>query len=231
MDRAKAYSWLLTILMSVAITTARKELSQLLVIPAGSVSSSGPPAIAAAVIRFFIFLVLSVRSTMGVLWYFDKAYISKRPPAPLGRQYFMDFFISFLNFLFFVPLALTVTTSAVVQSPLSTRLNNLLLGGKNVSSFIWILALLLFYDSIWMFIDLVIWFFTKKWPRRVQLFWFVLNLFTFLLCGFIFLLYGFLGKDLQNAEVWILAVLFPISLLYLYGTVIETSSLSQQLSP
>jgi hypothetical protein len=231
MDRAKAYSWLLTIIMSVAITTAVKELSQLLAIPSGSAPSLSPPPIAAAVIRFFIFLLLSVRSTLGVLWYFDKAYISKQPPVPLGRKYFIDFFISFLNFLFFVPLALTVTTSALVQSPLSIRLNSLLLGGKNVSSFIWILALLLFYDSLWLFVDLVTWFFTRKSLGRVQIFWFVLNLFTFLLCGFIFLLYGFLGKDLQNAEVWILAVLIPISLFYLYGTVLETSSLSKQLSP
>jgi hypothetical protein len=105
------------------------------------------------------------------------------------------------------------------------------MGGKNVSSFIWILALLFLYDFIWILNDLVMWILKKREPRRVQLFWFILNLFTFLVCGFIFLLYGFLGKDLQNAEVWILLVLVPVSLIDFYGTVIETSSLSKRLSP
>lgn len=105
------------------------------------------------------------------------------------------------------------------------------MGGKNVSSFIWILAFLFLYDFLWILIDFAVWIFKKKEPRRVQVFWCVLNLFTFLLCGFIFLLYGFLGKDLQNAEVWILLVLIPVSAIDFYGTVIETSSLSKKLSP
>lgn len=100
MDRAKAYSWLLTIIMGVAITTAVRELSMLIVIAPGSAPSPTPSPIAAAVVRFCIFILLSVRWTMGVLWYFDKVYISKGPAVPLGRDYFMDFFVSFVNFLF-----------------------------------------------------------------------------------------------------------------------------------
>jgi hypothetical protein len=111
MDRAKAYSWLLTIIMGVVITTAVR-LSTLIVVAQGSGPAPTPPHIAAAVVRFFIFILLAVRWTMGVLWYFDKVYISKSPAVPLGREYFMDFFVSFVNFLFFVPLALTVTTAA-----------------------------------------------------------------------------------------------------------------------
>src|SRR5882762_9512210 len=138
MDRAKAYSWLLTVIMGVAITTAVKELSALLAIPLAAGASPTPSAIAPAVIRFSIFLLLSVRWTMGVLWYFDKAYISKQPAIPLGREYFMDFFVSLINFLFFVPLALTVTTSAVLRSSLSSRLNNLLSSRRlgSVSNFL-----------------------------------------------------------------------------------------------
>jgi hypothetical protein len=113
MDRAKVYSWLLTIIMGVAITTAVRELSVLIAMPPAPVPLPNPPPIAATVIRFSIFLLLSVRWTMGVLWYFDRAYVSKVPAVPLGREYFMDFFVSFVNFLFFVPSALTVTSSAL----------------------------------------------------------------------------------------------------------------------
>ncbi len=227
MDRAKAYSWLLTIVMGVAITTAVRELADLVASP----SRPQHPLVSPSLVRFAIFLLLSIRWTMGVLWYLDKAYISKNPES-LSKTYFLDFFVLFINFLVFVPLALTITAPPAPASILADRLNRLLLGGKEVSAFIWILALLLVYDSLWFVLKLLWWLFGgTEGPRRVQLFWALLNFFTLLLCLIVFLFYGWLGKDLQAAEVPILYIVLPASLLDLWGTVIEDSPLSRWLSP
>jgi hypothetical protein len=227
MDRAKAYSWLLTIVIGVAITTAVRELATLIATPGGSSTS----LISASLVRFAIFLLLSIRWTMGVLWYLDKAYLSKSLEV-LPTAYFFDFFVLLINFLVFVPLALTITTPRTPASPLAGWLNTHLTGGREVSTFIWIFALLLTYDSLWFALKLL-WrgFAGGEGPRRVHLFWASLNFLTFLLCAIVFLFYGWTGKDLESAEVPILYIVLAASVLDLWGTVMEDSPLSRWLSP
>lgn len=228
MDRAKAYSWLLTIIMGVAITTALKEVSTL-VATSPQVGTNTYP-IAPALVRFGIFLVLSIRWTLDTLWYLDRAYLSKNPEL-LGTAYFFDLFVALVNFLVFVPLALTILPSPTPASPLSKWLNEKLLEGKDVSTFIWILALLLAYDLIWLLVKCVWSFVGGDKPRRVHVFWGILNLATLLVSTIVFLFHGFMQKDLQAAELYILYVVLIASAVDLFGTIIEDSKLSQWLSP
>ncbi len=227
MDRAKSYLWLLTVIMGLAITTAVKDFVVLLTAPATTPSSYWPTAV-----RFAIFLILSIRWTLGTLWYFDRAYISNPGVHVLPASYFFDFVVAFVNFLLFVALAVAVTAAPTLGSYLSDVLNNTLVGGKQVAPFVWVLALLLSYDSIW-FVLMVIWWWKcgGEKPRRVHVFWTTINSFTFLLCGFIFLLYGWQGKALQDAELPMLFVILVASSLDFWGTVVEVSPLSQWLSP
>lgn len=215
--------------MGVAITTAVREVATVIATPPVSPNTQSP--VLPALVRFAIFLLVSIRWTMGVLWYLDKAYISKRPDV-LTRQYFYDFFFLFINFLFFVPLALTITTPASAHARLSDWLNNLLVGSRQVSAFIWILALLLAYDFFWFLLKVLQRFlFRGEGPRRIHVFWAILNFATLLICAVIFLLYGWLQKDLQGAEVPILVVVLLASVIDLWGTVVEDSQLSQLISP
>jgi hypothetical protein len=209
--------------MGVALTTAVKELSTLIATPINPNTLPLSPAIT----RFAIFLLLSIRWTLGVLWYLDRAYISKNAPT-LGMNYFFDFFKAFINFLVLVPLALAVTSPTTQASPLSGWLNSGLLGGKEVSTFIWILILLLGYDVLLFFIKLILWLITRRQgPLRVHIFWATLNLFTLILCMLIYLLWAFLGKTSEGAEQAIFFVILVISLIDLVGTVIEDSPISR----
>lgn len=226
MDRAKAYSWLLTVVMGIAITTAVKDLSVLVTTQTGTSNTPILPAL----VRFAIFLLLSIRWTLGALWYFDKAYISKNPPA-LGVNYFFDFFKFLIGFLIFVPLALTVTSPPANPSPLSSWLNNLLIENKELSAFIWILILLLLYDCIWFVLKCILWIINKEAPRRITAFWAILNLITLLICLLLVFFRAFLGKSLHGAESQILFVILAASIIDILGTIVEDSPLSQRLSP
>jgi len=230
MDRVKAYSWLLTVVMGLALTTALKELTSAVAEP---ITSSPAPPLAPTVVRFTIFLVLSVRWTMGVLWYFDRAYVSKSPPpAQLGHEFFLEFFVILVNFGLFVPLAVTITDPPAAVSRLSAWLNKLILGGKEASTFVWLLVFLLVYDFAWFLLKFALWAVSlQRFPRRVYAFWGVLNFVSLMACVIIFLFYGWRQWDLQAAEVPILYVILIASLIDIAGTIVETSALSQWLSP
>jgi hypothetical protein len=229
MDRAKSYSWLLTVVMGVALTSAVKELSTLIATPPGP----NVPSIFPALIRFLIFLILSIRWTLETLWYFDRAYISQNPhPSQLGANYFFDFFKALINFLIFVPLALSVTAPTSPASPLSDWLNRNLVNGREVSTFIWILILLLTFDFVLFIIRVAVWKITGRLePLRIHLFWFCLNLLTLLLCMLVYLLWAFLGKTSEGAEIAIFVIILLLSIVDLGATVIETTSFSSKLSP
>jgi len=237
MERVKSYSWVLTVIMGIAITVAVRELATLIAAP----PDPNHQPVLASLVRFGIFFALCIRWTLGTLWYLDKAYISNKNFGAITAGYFVDFFVLLTNFLVFVPLALTVTAPAIPASLLAQWLNDTLLGGKQVSTFIWILVLLLLYDLLWftakslwwLLIGRISWF--RSWrgdpPRRIHAFWTVLNFLTLLLCAVIFLGYGFLGKDLQGAEVWILIVISLASGIDIWATIVEDSPYSQWLSP
>ncbi|HEY0376983.1 MAG TPA: hypothetical protein VGC87_08505 [Pyrinomonadaceae bacterium] len=229
MDRAKSYSWLLTVVMGVALTSAVKELSTLIATPPGP----GVPPIFPALTRFFIFLILSIRWTLETLWYFDRAYISQNPQPPqLGINYFFDFFKALINFLIFVPLALSVTAPTSPATPLSEWLNRILLNGREVSTFIWILILLLTYDVVFFLIKFGLWLITRRRaPLRIHFFWACLNLAMLVFCILVYLLWAFLGKPSEGAEKAIFFIILIMSTLSLGATVIEDSPTSARLSP
>lgn len=228
MDRAKSYSWVLTVVMGLAITTGVNQLSFLFV-PQGSPSSA---PIGPALVRLAIFLTLSIRWVLGVLWYLDKAYVSKVPPPELGTGYFADLFVLFTGFLFFVPLAATIASPLTPPSLLAQYLNSKLLGQQEISTFIWILVILHMYDPLWLVLRYVLrWIGVDGPPRRIHYFWAILNSITLVVCGFIFLLFAFLKKSQQTAEIGILVVILFSSTVALWCTIIETSATSKALNP
>ncbi len=188
--------------------------------------------------RFGIFLFLSIRWSLGVAWYLDRAYISKNLQF-LPAGFFVDFFLLFLNFLVFVPLALSITAPPAPASRLAAYLNQILLGGREISTFLWILVLLLLLDSFWFVANGIWWFVTKipflnRWhsaPRRIHVFWAVLNILTLLVCAVFFLGHIFLGGDLQSAERWLFWIILAATVVDILGTVVEDTRWSQALSP
>jgi hypothetical protein len=217
--------------MGVALTTAIRELSTLIATPLPQGVSN--PSLTSALTRFGIFLLLSIRWTLGILWYFDRVYISKNPPT-LGVNYFFDFFKALINFLVFVPLAIAVTASSST-SPLATWMNTALVGGKPVSTFVWILLLILFYDLIFFLLKCGLWLVLKEVPLRIHIFWAILNFLTLIFCMLVYLLSVFRGSDPQaaavSAEIPIFYIILFATLIDLVGTVIEDSPLSKFLSP
>ncbi len=227
MDRVKTYSWLLTVIMGLAVTTAIKEVASILASPPAEKQLSLWPIL----IRFGIFLPLSIRWTLGTLWYFDRAYISKNIQS-LPAGYLFEFLTAVMNFVIFVGLAVTITSAPSPPSYLSQWLNDIFVGGKEVTTFLWILALLLIYDFIWIVPRLFAWLFLRgTMPRRVHLFWTALNFATFTFCALFFLFYAWQGKDLQDAELPIFIIILFASGIDLWGTVVEDSPLSKYLSP
>ncbi len=226
MERAKAYLWLLTVIMGLAINKAVIDLVSLLT---GSPGINDLP-LWNPLVRFAIFLILSVRGTLAAHWYFDKTYISKNlqivPPG-----YFFDLLIGLANFLIFVPLAATITAPVNQSSRFSYWLNQRLMGGQEVPTFDWILALLLTFLLFWPVLKLISWYCGGQPPRRIQVFWALLNFFTFLFCAVVFLVYKLLQMNLQNAEIWIFAAVLIASALDFWGTIVESSPLSKWLSP
>jgi hypothetical protein len=227
-DRVKSYSWMLTVVMGIAITSAVNKLAAVL---AGPLDPNSPPVpLGPVLIRFFIFLVLALRWTLGELWYLDKAFVSK-PPAPLGEEFFVHLYITFLNFVLFVLLAFTVSDPPKSFSNLSAFLNRALLGGKQVSTFIWVLGGLLAYDFAWFLLAAILRVLFGHALKRVQLYWAALNFITLLLCIVVFIFYGWMGKELQSAELPILYIVLVTSVIDIACTVVETSRPSQWLSP
>ena len=145
MDRVKAYCWMLTVVMGVAVTSAVNRVAGVV---AGPIDLNSPSvSLGPVLVRFSIFLILAVRWTLGELWYFDKAFIEPKKPA--DEQFFAHLYITFLNFVLFVLLAFTITDPPIAVSRLSSWLNQDLLAGKQVSTFIWVLGGLLAYDCAW----------------------------------------------------------------------------------
>jgi hypothetical protein len=222
-ERAKAYTWLLTVIIGLAVTTGVRQFSEFLI------AAPTKPLLPVAV-RFAIFLILAIRWTLGSLWYFDKYYISNTNVTGLSKPFFWDLFVSFFNFLAFVPLALTITTPGD-DSVVAKWLNTHIAGGKQVSFFLWILGFLLAYDSIWLLIrKLGLKRIRGTSTMRIHWLWTILNLITLLFCCCILFWYGWQGKPLERAEIFIGFVLVIAAMFDLNVTVLENSEFNQWLS-
>lgn len=219
-ERAKAYTWLLTVIIGLAVTTGVREFSLFLISP----PKTPPPALLPVAVRFAIFIILAIRWTLGSLWYFDKYYISNKKVEGLTKPFFWDLFVSFFNFLAFVPLSLTITNPATADSMVAKWLNDHIAGGKQLSLFLWIVGFLLAYDSVWLIIRKV----GLKRIRgtstmRIHWLWTILNLVTLSICCCILFWFGWQGKPLESAEIFIAFVLIVAAMFDLNVTVLENS--------
>jgi hypothetical protein len=150
-------------------------------------------------------------------------------PTPLGLRFFSEFFSIFVTFVLFVPLAGTINEAPQEISRLSCWLNDHLLGSdqnNHVSTFIWLLGILLFYDLLWFAARSVQWLAsgrpsTQKYSLRVFAFWALLNSATLSFCAITVLYYESRRWDLGGIEEVMLFVIIPASLIDISGTIIE----------
>jgi hypothetical protein len=221
-ERAKVYSWLLTVIAGLAVTTAVREFSNAL-IEAKSIDQILP-----IMVRFLIFIFLFIRWSLGSLWYFDKFYISNPHLQGQDRAFLWDLIASFFNFMIFVPLALTISISAMHPSFLAALLNGKFAAGKQISLFSWILVLLLAYDVIWVGV-MKLWSFSGRIrpPQRIHIFWLTLNLITLVFCIAVLAWHGMVGASLEKAETYILILLFFVALIDFNCTILGESDLSK----
>ena len=134
------YTLPLTIVMGIAMTIAVQGAGALLATGDGLGSDLDPNAV---FVRFAIFVLLSIRWTVISLWYLQVTY-NPDPEKRVQSRYLVDVLVMFVSFLLFVPLANNVVDFE--PSLLSQNLDTRFAGSRQVSTFIWVLALLLLYN-------------------------------------------------------------------------------------